>query len=157
VETKPFDERVGANLRRVREAAGLSQADLATKLAEQGLPLAQQTVYKIEHGARPLRFEESLAVTEILGVDCTSLAQQFDNEAVGEAAARLQRLNISIARGERAIGEIRERAQRDEKDTYVWIERVNAEKREVEQQLRDAGATQDDAGRWSFNGQLIDD
>jgi transcriptional regulator with XRE-family HTH domain len=157
VETKSFDERVGANIRRVREAAGWSQADLAKMLTEHGLPTAQQTVYKIEHGARPLKLEESLAVVEILGVSITSLAQQFDNEKVGEAAAQIQRMNITIARQRRYIEvELPEKTRQSERDFEAFVERVNAEKRKVEQRMRDAGAVQDADGRWIFDGQVID-
>jgi transcriptional regulator with XRE-family HTH domain len=151
-----FNEHVGANLKRIRKTAGWSQEDLAMKLAEYGLPLPQQTIVRIEQGSRPLKLEEGLAVADILGVSVKSLAQKFDNEKVAAAAAQIQRCNISIARTEQGIVEIREKAIQNEKDAYAFIERVNAVKQEAEQQLRDAGATQDDDGRWHLNGTVID-
>jgi transcriptional regulator with XRE-family HTH domain len=130
--------------------------NLATRLADYGLPLPQQTIVRIEQGSRPLKLEEALAVAEILGVSVNSLAQKFDDEKVAAAAAQIQRSNIIIARTEQGIVDIRERAQRDEKDAYAFIERVLAGKRDAERQLRDAGATQDDDGRWHLNGTVID-
>jgi transcriptional regulator with XRE-family HTH domain len=63
------DETVGFNIRTLREAADLSQADLAQRLTEAGVPgVYQTTVSKIESGERSLRFSEGVEIAYILKV-----------------------------------------------------------------------------------------
>lgn len=143
-----FNQRVGANLARIRKAAGWSQADLATRLTFRGLPFHQPTILKVEKGTRPLKFDEACAIAEELGVNLTSLAQYIDDEQALDALAQIQRSNLVIARTEKGIEVIREKAQQDEKDAYRFLERVTAVKQEAEQRLRDAGGFQDADGRW---------
>ena len=71
-DTQPppdFNQRVGANLRALRAITGLSQTQLAEAMSARGYSWQQQTVLKIEKGARPLRFEEADALTSVFG--CT--------------------------------------------------------------------------------------
>lgn len=143
-----FNQRVGANLARIRKAAGLSQADLANRLTLHGLPFHQPTILKVEKGTRPLKFDEACAIAGELGVNLASLAQYIDDEQAGDALAQIQRSNLQIARTKKGIEEIREQAQQNEKDAYKYLERVTAVKQEAEQRLRDAGGFQDTDGRW---------
>jgi transcriptional regulator with XRE-family HTH domain len=148
-----FNKQVGASLQRHRKAAGWSQADIANQLTLRGLSFQQPTVLKVERGSRPLKFEEAVAIADILGIDLAVLAQQIDDEEVGEAVAQIQRTNLTIARTMKGIEEIHERARKSEEDARQFIERVTAAKREAEQRLRDAGAVQDGEGRWHWRSE----
>lgn len=68
-----YDARVGANVRKLRQARGLNQDQLAARVAERGVPFRQQTIVKIEKGERPLRLREADAVTAALDVDIDAL------------------------------------------------------------------------------------
>jgi transcriptional regulator with XRE-family HTH domain len=144
-----FNKRVGANLQLIRKAAGWSQADLADQLSRRGLPFHQPTILKIEKGTRPLRFEEAFEIANALGVNVASLCQPADSEPMAEAAAKLQRISLTIARTERGIEETRRNAEKSIEDTRTWLKQVmQAAKAEAEQELRDSGAVQDQEGTW---------
>lgn len=68
-----YDARVGANVRKLRQARGLNQDQLAARVAERGVPFRQQTIVKVEKGERPLRLREADAVTAALDVDIDAL------------------------------------------------------------------------------------
>jgi len=68
-----YDVRVGSNVRKLRQARGLNQEELAAQVAERGLAFRQQTVVKIEKGQRPLRLREADAITAALEVDIDAL------------------------------------------------------------------------------------
>ena len=57
----------------LRQAKGLSQAELAQRLTESGGSFQQQTILKVEKGTRPLRFEEANHVAAALGVPMSEL------------------------------------------------------------------------------------
>src|SRR5215217_1703109 len=141
-DSTDFNKRVGAKLQRIRKAAGLSQADLATQLEARGLPFQQPTILKVEKGSRPLKLEEAYAIAQILRVNVASLSQHIDNETAEWAVAQLERCNLLIAQTERGIQEARKRAQLDEQAAYAFLERVTVAKREAEQQLGQAGGFQ---------------
>lgn len=61
-----IDERVGVNLRAYREAAGLSQEELAQRMVERGFGFSQATVWKIESGHRPIKISEAVALADAL-------------------------------------------------------------------------------------------
>jgi transcriptional regulator with XRE-family HTH domain len=68
-----FNQRVGARVKQYRQAAGVSQTQLATVLSTLGMPFHQQAIVRVERGQRPLRLEEALAVAENLGIDMALL------------------------------------------------------------------------------------
>lgn len=78
-----FDVMVGRNVKALRNAADLTQTELAERLTAAGYPMQQQTVLKIERGSRPLKLEEALVVADILDVPTESLWEE-----------RLDRANI---------------------------------------------------------------
>lgn len=71
-----FDEQVGRNVQELRKARGLTQTELAERLAARGLPFRQQTVVKVEKGQRPLRLQEADAIASVLAVDIDVLADE---------------------------------------------------------------------------------
>jgi len=61
---------LGQNIRRIREAAGLSQAQVADAMVEAGVEgFYPQTVLKVEKGTRALKFVEGLELAAVLGVE----------------------------------------------------------------------------------------
>ncbi len=69
------EERFAANLRAIREAAGMSQGRLADEMAARGWPWRQQTVTRVETGRRMVRLGEAKAVAEILETSLDRLTQ----------------------------------------------------------------------------------
>lgn len=59
--------RFAANLRAARERAGLSQADLAAKMAAENFPFHQQTVDRIEKGTRRVSIDEAPLLASAVG------------------------------------------------------------------------------------------
>ena len=69
------DMTIGENVRRFREALGLSQAQLAQRLTDSGLEgFHPQTVLRVEKGMRPLRLAEALVFAEALSVEVAALS-----------------------------------------------------------------------------------
>lgn len=64
-----FDAYAGDLIQATRQNEGLTQAELAARMTEQGFPMRQQTILKIEKGLRALRLDEALAMSDILGFD----------------------------------------------------------------------------------------
>lgn len=59
------------NLKRIRKALGVSQQQIADRLAEKksGVRLAQTQIAKIERGERPWRLNELFAISDALDID----------------------------------------------------------------------------------------
>lgn len=53
-----MDQRIGQRIQAAREAAGMSQADFAQRLADRDLQWSQGTLSKVESGQRPVRLAE---------------------------------------------------------------------------------------------------
>ena len=62
-----LDRVVGENLRLYREAAGLSQEEVAAQMVAAGFGFSQATVWKIETGRRPVRLIEAEPLMEAVG------------------------------------------------------------------------------------------
>ena len=63
-----YEKAFGANLRRLREQAGLTQEQVAAKLQLAGCDLTRSAVAKIEVGQRHLYPDEIRLLKDILGV-----------------------------------------------------------------------------------------
>jgi transcriptional regulator with XRE-family HTH domain len=74
-----IDQNIAANLRTYREAAAISQEELAQRMADLGFGFSQATIWKIERGQRPVKASELAALADSLGVmTATSLTRQPD-------------------------------------------------------------------------------
>jgi transcriptional regulator with XRE-family HTH domain len=62
---KDIDANIAANVRAYREAAGMSQEELAQRMADRGFPFTQATVWKVERGQRPVRAGELIALGDL--------------------------------------------------------------------------------------------
>lgn len=56
-------------MRLLREARGISQAEIAARVTRMGMALPQQTIARIETGKRSLRLDEATAIARALSVD----------------------------------------------------------------------------------------
>ncbi|MGW9167906.1 helix-turn-helix transcriptional regulator [Agromyces sp. NPDC055658] len=118
------DEVFGPALREVREAAGLSQDELAVRMSAEGFGFSQATIYKIENRKRKVGLGEALALAAILRVPVERLAIPERNTAaaVREAIKGQARHSLTVI-GESSdsvltvIGDLR--ALRDLLDEYV--------------------------------------
>lgn len=73
---KDIDANIAANVRAFREARGISQEDLAARLAEAGFPFSQATIWKIENGRRPVKSAEQVALADALEADPWTLTRR---------------------------------------------------------------------------------
>ncbi len=97
------DADVGARLRRARQEAELSQADVARRLGIIGVPFHQTQVGRVEAGERPLRVVELVAFARVLDVAPAWLLGEGDLErpaipgpALAAALAALDTLNATF-------------------------------------------------------------
>ena len=65
---KIIEKRIGQNIRRLREKAGLTQENLAAKLQLCGCDMTRSAVAKIEVAQRHLYPDEIILIKEILNV-----------------------------------------------------------------------------------------
>ena len=61
------EKKIGSNIRNLRERAGLTQEQVATKLQVLGCDITRSAVAKIEVGQRHLYPDEIILLKEILG------------------------------------------------------------------------------------------
>ena len=75
VVNSAIEKQIGQNIRRLREAAGMTQDVLATKLQVRGCDITRSAVAKMEVGQRHIYPDEIILIKEILRVDYESLLQ----------------------------------------------------------------------------------
>lgn len=76
------------NIARLRKGLGMSQADLAERMTDQGVKWFAQTVQKVENGSRTLRFDEAAALADCLGVEMWELLEDPAEVVLEEIAER---------------------------------------------------------------------
>lgn len=91
-----FQRTVGAIIRELRTARGLTQAQLADALTHWGMPTGATAVTRMEQGDRPLKLSEAFAVAEVLNVPVDYLTTGHDR------AVRLVLITRETARAEEA-------------------------------------------------------
>lgn len=102
----PDEARFVEAMRRFREIQGLSQGELAARLAEAGWDgFRQTTVSRIEKGERTVRLAEAHAIAQVLG---TSLTRMTDETAPGDAE-RIRELDGLIEGLEQQISACRQK------------------------------------------------
>lgn len=72
-EPGDVDSRVAVGIRALREKSGMSQADLAGRMAAAGWRWHPQTIHRIESGQRKVTVGEAEALARILGTSLTRL------------------------------------------------------------------------------------
>jgi transcriptional regulator with XRE-family HTH domain len=78
--TQPVADVIRRRIRTKREAAGLSQAELARKIRAAGLPLSGDKISKIESGKREVSVPELFAFAHVLPVPFIKLLTPLDGE-----------------------------------------------------------------------------
>jgi transcriptional regulator with XRE-family HTH domain len=63
-----IDQNIAAGVRAYREAASVSQEELAQRMSDRGFGFSQATVWKIEAGQRPVKASELVALADSLDV-----------------------------------------------------------------------------------------
>ena len=89
-------------LRAAREAAGLTQQQLAGHLTRLGYSMRQTTISKIEAGQRPVWLGEAVALADAVGASLAELVVPLPApgelaEAIAERAGSMRRLAIADA------------------------------------------------------------
>lgn len=69
------EERFGERIRELRQAAGISQADLARRMTASGFNMHQTQIAKIEKGTRSTPVGELTALAAVLGVPPSGLLE----------------------------------------------------------------------------------
>jgi len=62
------DISIGANLKKYRKSAGLTQEDVASRLQVQGLDVVQKIISEMELGTYSIRVSVLLALADLYGV-----------------------------------------------------------------------------------------
>ena len=71
-----IEKRIGKNIRNLRERAGMTQEQLATKLQISGCDITRSAIAKIEVGQRHLYPDEVISIKEILNVEYDEIFAQ---------------------------------------------------------------------------------
>lgn len=82
------DLKFAENMRAIREARGMTQADLVRALKERGWQsVFQTTISRIEKGERPVRYGEALAISRALGTDINRFLLSSADRAIADRLA----------------------------------------------------------------------
>jgi transcriptional regulator with XRE-family HTH domain len=98
---EPADERFGANLRQLREKAGMSQSALAAAMRKRGHKWYQQTVGRVEDGQQSARIGEAEDLAVILKTSVDRLTWTTEEASAGIL------LDMTTARASTAWGQIK--------------------------------------------------
>lgn len=97
------NQRIGADLRRLRESAGYTTEDAAEALARSaGKSVQPYTVNRMENGKRPITVDEVLTLTNLYG---SATAREVIFGEDGDTAA----MSIELHRRERDLDELESR------------------------------------------------
>jgi ribosome-binding protein aMBF1 (putative translation factor) len=86
-ELRAREARLGAKIRELREARGLTQADLAAAMTSDDLRWYQSTVHKIERGERMVDAVDLLFLAEIFEMSMEALLQLADGDSPATRSA----------------------------------------------------------------------
>jgi transcriptional regulator with XRE-family HTH domain len=88
-----MDDQVGRNVKQLREALGMSQAEVAEGMTKDGCAgFYPQTILKVEKGTRSLKFTEADSLARVLKVPMSTLLDPGSPEAwAGFKVARMFR------------------------------------------------------------------
>jgi transcriptional regulator with XRE-family HTH domain len=112
-----FEQHVGQQIREHRQAAKLSQAELAARVTAKGYTVQQSTVAKIELGTRPIRVAELYVFADALQVPWVRFLLDYGHGAKDDdyqaLKARWRELNKKRAALEgETLESMREHAER---------------------------------------------
>ena len=96
------DEKLGANLRILRERKSIPQAAVARQMSGRGHPWHQATVSRVETGKQPVTFAEAADLAEVLE---TTLDRLTWAGAEARAVEYLNAAGYSVLEGYEAVAE----------------------------------------------------
>ena len=70
---KVIEKEIGNNIRKIREAVGMTQDTLSAKLQVKGCDITRSAIAKIEVGQRHLYPDEIMLIKEVLCTDFDSI------------------------------------------------------------------------------------
>tara|TARA_R100000426_G_scaffold65177_2_gene45482 strand:+ start:336 stop:656 length:321 start_codon:yes stop_codon:yes gene_type:complete len=100
------DAEIGEEVRAFRDAAGMSQQELATRMKDCGFTWAQATVWAVESGNRSLRWSEGVVLGQLIGFGTSpensevvrdAIAYRRILEVVGSREANAQQTQVGAA------------------------------------------------------------
>lgn len=101
-----WERLFAANVKRIRQARGLSQQDIADLLTEQGFPVHQTAVAKLETGQRPLRVAEAAAIAAALDIPPLSVFYgPTEDDQLEELQRELMRAQKALDAAESKLGD----------------------------------------------------
>ncbi|OBK07266.1 helix-turn-helix domain-containing protein [Mycolicibacterium conceptionense] len=101
-----WERLFAANVKRIRQARGLSQQDIADLLTEQGFPVHQTAVAKLETGQRPLRVAEAAAIAAALDIPPLSVFYgPAEDDQLEELQRELMRAQKALDAAESKLGD----------------------------------------------------
>ena len=74
---KEIEKKVGNNIRKIREASGMTQEELAAKLQVNGCDITRSAIAKIEVGQRHLYPDEIILMRKILDTTFESIFEDL--------------------------------------------------------------------------------
>ena len=77
---KQIEKKIGENLRKLREKAGLTQEEVSAKLQLNGCDITRSALAKIEVGQRHIYPDEIILLKNILGTDYDSIFDMSDQQ-----------------------------------------------------------------------------
>jgi len=94
--TANLDAFFGSRLRDIRDAAGLTQQQLASQMNATGHKMHRSAIAKIESGDRPVSLWEAVQLARILGVEM--------RELITDADAKREKAQERLVRARAAVG-----------------------------------------------------
>ncbi|SER80239.1 Helix-turn-helix domain-containing protein [Pedococcus cremeus] len=131
------EERFTANLRRLREAKGWSQNELATRMRGRGWEsFRQTTVSRLEKGEQSVRIGEARALADLLGVtvDDMALTESAEAQAIAELRAAIEECTKALDRID-TYGQYLPQAQADVRRLIATTPNAPADLRAVAQSV----------------------
>jgi transcriptional regulator with XRE-family HTH domain len=128
-DTEPgvISQRLAANLKAAREAAGLSQEAVAQGMRDAGYRFYQQTIGKIEAGDRTVSAEELFALASVIGSSVYMLARPAGHTA---EALRILSAARQVRRARDEARAVAIAADRKHGDAVAALKRAIARARE---------------------------
>ena len=110
-ETLPWEAEFSASIARAREAAEISQEELARRTREYGLPLNVYNVQEIESGVQPIRLNEALVICKVLQLEFPEvttpvrgrIVTQSYSHSLAKATRKWQGIKATLAESRKEV------------------------------------------------------
>ncbi|WP_220725876.1 helix-turn-helix domain-containing protein [Arthrobacter cheniae] len=96
-----IESKLGQHVRLLRVSHGMTQAELASAMREQGCRVTQATIAKIEKGSRPLPVTEIIALAKAFGLRTSFFMRLVEGDPVADELAQVEATLAGLATEER--------------------------------------------------------